>query len=215
MEPSRIAFGIAWYVIFLFATVLHEAAHALAARLGGDVTAESQITLDPIPHIRREPFGMVLVPWLMFLTSPNGSMMGWASTPFDPAWALRNPHRAAWMALAGPVSNGLLAVLVGVVIRAGLAFHWFGGSSDASIALEMLLIAFNLNVILAVLNMLPLPPLDGATALTLLMPEQAARRWQEQLRNPAVSMLTLVAVWIAFPRVASVALHWAQGWLRP
>src|SRR5690242_15690614 len=104
MTPDTLAIGLLWYVVFLLSTTCHEAAHALAAKRGGDLTAfhGGQVTLDPWPHVRREPFGMVLVPILSFLT--GGWMMGWASAPYDPLWSQRCPHRAARMALAGPAA---------------------------------------------------------------------------------------------------------------
>ena len=94
--------GLQWYLVFLYSTTLHEAAHAWAALKLGDDTAYQggQVTLDPTPHIRREPIGMVVVPLLSFLF--GGWMIGWASTPYDPDWAMRYPRRSAWMSLAGP-----------------------------------------------------------------------------------------------------------------
>ena len=81
-------FGI-WYIVFLFSTVAHEAAHGWVAHLGGDSTAYSggQVTLDPLVHIRRTPWGMVLIPILSFFQT--GWMMGWASVPFDAEWGKR------------------------------------------------------------------------------------------------------------------------------
>src|SRR3712207_2530609 len=123
MDEQFLAFGLVWYVVFLFSTTCHEAAHAFAAKLGGDLTAfhGGQVTLNPIPHIQREPFGMVLFPFLSYLS--NGWMMGWASAPYDPLWANRHPHRAAWMALAGPVANFTLAILVAIAVHVGM---WSG-----------------------------------------------------------------------------------------
>src|SRR5688572_25160812 len=111
----------AWFVVFLFSTTLHEASHAFAAQRLGDVTAYGggQVTLNPLPHIRREPLGMVVVPLLSFFLS--GWMFGWASAPYDPIWAQRSPKRAALMALAGPLSNLLLVLIAGTVLRVGLA----------------------------------------------------------------------------------------------
>lgn len=213
MDSKNLAIGVAWYVAFVFSTVVHEASHALAARLGGDRTSDSQVTLDPLPHMTREPFGMVVVPWLMFIL--NGSMMGWASTPFDPTWAARYPRRAAWMALAGPFSNLLLAVISGGILRVGLAHHWFAGDMNGEAAVQLIFIFFQLNVILFVLNLLPCPPLDGAAAVTLAMPERAAQRWREAVSSPQISMLTLLLVWMVFPKVASPVLGWAVELLRP
>jgi hypothetical protein len=70
MDPDTLALGPLWYVAFLLSTTCHEASHALAAKLGGDPTAfhAGQVSLNPLPHIRREPFGMVLMPLLSFMT---------------------------------------------------------------------------------------------------------------------------------------------------
>src|SRR6266540_7395228 len=101
--------GMMWYVVFLLSITVHEAAHAFTAMKLGDNTAYhgGQVSLDPVPHMRREPVGMVVVPIISFLMS-GGWMMGWASTPYDPLWAERYPRRSAWMSLAGPVSNLML-----------------------------------------------------------------------------------------------------------
>src|SRR5437763_4256562 len=120
MTPEILALGLIWYVVFLFSTTCHEAAHAFVAKKEGDSTAfdGGQVTLHPGPHIKREPFGMVLFPIVSFLM--GGWMMGWASAPYDPAWSSRYPHRAAKMALAGPAANFLLAVFAAIVIHLGL-----------------------------------------------------------------------------------------------
>src|SRR5260370_39565613 len=102
-EP--LVLGFIWYVAFLFSTTCHEASHALVAKLGGDDTAErgGQVTLNPIPHIRREPWGMVVVPILAFLFAK--SMIGWARAPVDPEWERRYPTRAVVVGCAGPAAN--------------------------------------------------------------------------------------------------------------
>ena len=123
MDADSLLLGVTWYVVFLLSTTCHEAAHALAAKLGGDLTAfhGGQVSLDPVPHIRREPFGMVLFPILSYVV--GGWMMGWASAPYDPSWAQRHPRRAAWMSLAGPGANLTLTILAGLAIHAGI---WMG-----------------------------------------------------------------------------------------
>ncbi len=130
MPPIDVAAGLLWYFVFLYSTVCHEAAHAWAALKLGDDTAYrgGQVSLDPVPHIRREPVGMVLFPIITFLMNASHGvtwMMGWASAPYDPVWAARNPRHAAWMALAGPGANLLLVVAAGMCIRLGLAAGWF------------------------------------------------------------------------------------------
>src|SRR5208282_5331142 len=103
LSPATLVLGFIWYVAFLFSTTCHEAAHAYVAKIGGDTTAAlgGQVSLNPIPHIRRSPFGMVVFPILSFFLS-GGGMIGWASAPYDPLWERRHPRRSAWMALAGP-----------------------------------------------------------------------------------------------------------------
>src|SRR5437588_519190 len=116
ITPELLALGFILYVVFLFSTTCHEAAHALAAKIGGDQTAflGGQVTLNPVPHIQREPWGMVIIPILMLVMT--GSLLGWASAPYDPNWARRHPRRAAWMALAGPATNYTLMLIAAIAI---------------------------------------------------------------------------------------------------
>src|SRR4030095_7440448 len=117
MEPNDLALGLVWFVVFLFFDTCHEAAHAWAAKLGGDLTAYhgGQVSLDPRAHIKREPIGMVVLPVVSALLS--GWTMGFGSAPCEPQCAIRHPRRAAWMALAGPGANILLVLLAGIAIR--------------------------------------------------------------------------------------------------
>lgn len=184
-EADQIVFGLMWFVVFLFSTVCHEAAHAWAALRGGDSTAYhgGQVSLDPLPHIQREPFGMLIMPWLSFFF--NGWMMGWASAPYDPLWARRYPKRAAWMSLAGPMANFTLAIIAGLAIRTGRGMGFFQIGGDGVLAhsgdavLNLLGIAFFLNILLGTFNLLPLPPLDGFTAIGIFLPESTAAKLEE------------------------------------
>src|SRR2546427_11889757 len=101
VQPEALIQGLLWFAAFLFSTTVHEAAHALAALRGGDPTAYlgGQVSLSPVPHIRPEPLGMLVVPLLM--TALYGWAVGWASTPYDPLWAARPPRPAPAMAAAG------------------------------------------------------------------------------------------------------------------
>ena len=110
MDQNTLATGFLWFLAFLFSTTVHEAMHALAALKGGDPTAYhgGQVSLSPIPHIRREPIGMLVVPLLTALT--QGWAIGWASTPYDTRWAAQYPKRAALMAAAGPAGNLSIAL---------------------------------------------------------------------------------------------------------
>ena len=199
-SSDTLLLGLTWYVVFLFSTTCHEAAHALAAKLGGDLTAfhSGQVTLDPRPHIRREPFGMVLFPILTFLV--GGWMMGWASAPYDPLWAQRHPRRAAWMSLAGPAANFVLVVLSGIAMRIAIQFHLLKGDTGTIEGISTLLgIMFSLNLLLCVFNLLPLPPLDGFSAIGLLLPESAAESLQSLgMRMRGFSMFGLLIAWRIF-----------------
>jgi len=207
--------ALLWFVALLFSLTFHEAAHAWAARRGGDPTAYlgGQVSLDPRPHIRREPFGTVVVPLLSFAAS--GWMIGWASTPFDPMWAARHPRRAAWMALAGPAANAFLVLAAGVAIRLGIAAGVFEAplgirfdSVTTSIAggawpalATLISILFTLNLLLLVFNLIPLPPLDGAGAVALLLPERLAGRLRAVYARPTWAFVGLIVAWFAIPRL--------------
>src|SRR6202795_1883094 len=111
MNTDFLIAGVVWYVVFLLSTTCHEAAHAFAARLGGDppVFHGGRAAPHPLPPTRREPFGMVVFPILSYAL--GGWMMGWASAPYDPLWAQRHSRRAASMSLAGPGANFALTIL--------------------------------------------------------------------------------------------------------
>lgn len=114
-----------WFTAFLFSTTVHEAMHAFVAWRLGDPTAYygGQVTLSPVPHVAREPIGMLVLPLLTSFT--QGWAVGWASAPYDPHWAERYPKRAAVMAAAGPAGNFLIAFAVLAVLRTGLAVGLF------------------------------------------------------------------------------------------
>src|ERR1700682_2329265 len=151
ITPEFLLYGFIWYVAFLFSTTCHEAAHAFVAKRGGDKTASEggQVSLNPIPHIRREPFGMVLVPLLSYFI--NQSMIGWASAPFDPEWERRHPRRAGWMALAGPAANFSLMLLAAIGLRVGAQAGWLHRdplTGQPDIVFLTLFVFFSLNLLL-------------------------------------------------------------------
>ena len=214
-----IAVALIWYVAFLFSTVCHEAAHALVAKWGGDATAYAggHTTLDPMPHIRREPFGLIVIPWLSLLASGGTSMFGWGSAPFDPFWQIRYPRRAALMALAGPVSNFLIAGVAGILMHVGISYGVFiidGNplvTSNHGAFLEgsgmFLSILFILNIILGVFNLLPIPPLDGYSVLGLVVPERAFLKLLDFARSPGFSLLGIILAYQIFPQIVRPVLH--------
>lgn len=215
LTPEMLALGLVWYFVFLFATTCHEAAHALAAKLGGDETAYQggQVTLNPLPHIQREPLGMVVFPIASYLL--RGSLLGWASAPYDPNWQQRYPRRAAWMALAGPGANFALMILAAIIIRVGVALGHFGipavanftrvvdasGAEAATFTTTLLSVLFALNLVLGTFNLLPVPPLDGSSGITLLMSEKTALRYLEFIQEPTFRWLGILAAWYVYGKV--------------
>ncbi len=209
-----------WYVTFLFSVTLHEAAHAWAAMKGGDLTAYrgGQVSLDPTPHVRREPFGMLILPVASLLI--NGWPFGFASAPYDPYWAEAYPKRASLMALAGPLANWLLVLVSACFIWLGIfGFGVFESPSTISdysglvvaasqgiwepVAM-LLSMMFTLNLILAVLNLIPFPPLDGSSVLQLFLSERAAEKWRDFLRRPGLSIIGLLCAWYIFGPIFKV-----------
>ena len=222
--------GAAWYLAFLFSTTLHEASHALVAMKLGDDTARrgGQVTLDPIPHIRRKPFGMVIVPILSYIM--GGWMIGWASAPYDPEWARRNPRRAAWMALAGPAANLLLCLVDAILIRVGIHLGWFDAPERISnatnivsanrqglceLAAILLSVFFYLNLLLFAFNLIPLPPLDGSSLPLLFLSDAAAAQYTALMRSPGVSMVGMILAWQLFGPLARILYNCAIQCLYP
>jgi Zn-dependent protease len=159
-----------WVLPVIFAITFHEAAHGFVARRLGDDTAwrEGRVTFNPLKHI--DPFGTVLLPALLFVTS--GFLFGYAK-PVPVNFArLHNPRRdMVLVALAGPVTNILLAIASSllfytlVVAPSGVA-EWLGRN---------LINSLQINAVLCVFNMLPLPPLDGGRVAVGILPDSLAR----------------------------------------
>jgi Zn-dependent protease len=212
---------LSWYLVFLFSMVLHEASHAFAAWKLGDSTAyqQGQVTLDPTPHIKREPFGTVLVPLASFFSS--GWMIGWASAPYDPRWAAAYPKRSALMAAAGPTANLVIFLVAFTAMKIGLAANIFTtplGWDMAHIvvaeengwpyiAARFLSIAFSLNFILFVFNLIPVPPLDGSSMVKFLLPDSACRSYDSFIRTPGFALGGILVAWWIFPQIGRPLLQ--------
>ena len=230
MNGEILALGIMWYAVFLFSTTFHEAAHAWSALRLGDPTAYhgGQVTLNPIPHIVREPIGTVLVPLISFFAGGGKWMMGWASAPYDPYWADRYPKRAALMALAGPLSNLLIVLVAAVALRWGITtgeliaperigFSQLVTAADQGGAWgplsQLLSILFSLNLLLFIFNLLPVPPLDGSALPPLLLGDDAARRYLAFLREPMWALVGLLIAWRLIGYLFTPVLVFAIGLL--
>jgi len=212
--------GILWYAVFLLSTTLHEASHSFVSYKSGDRTAYEggQVTLNPIPHIKREKIGMVIVPIITFLT--GGWMMGWASAPYNYEWAYRFPKKSALMAAAGPASNLFLAIAAIILIHIGISLNGFYVPESITFnsivdpaetgfwqgAAKFLSILFSLNLILFVFNLFPLPPLDGSGVVKFFLSDESARKYMDFLSNPAFAIAGIIIAWKLFDFVYP-ALH--------
>jgi len=157
----------------LSAITLHEAAHGYVARHFGDPTAyqAGRISLNPLRHI--DPIGTVLIPLMMFLTA--GFLFGWAKPVPVNFGRLRRPKQdMLWVAIAGPASNLFMAILWIMIAKlamsssGGTTAAWFYAMSQAGITI---------NVVLMVLNLIPLPPLDGGRVAVSLLPHPYSYRF--------------------------------------
>lgn len=152
-------------LVLFFSVIVHEISHGVTAERLGDPTARlaGRITLNPLKHI--DPFGSVILPLLLALPALFGQpafIFGWAKpVPYNPN-VLKNPRSGAGqIAAAGPISNILLAIVFGLMVRT------IDPASPLSLLFEIIIY---INILLAVFNLLPLPPLDGSKVLFALLP---------------------------------------------
>ncbi len=174
--PSNLVILIFQFLVLIFSIMIHEVAHGVAALKLGDHTAEraGRLTLNPLKHI--DPFGSIFLPLLLSIPALFGqptAIIGWAKpVPYDPRH-LKNPERAAGLiALAGPATNILVAFIIGTLIRFTIAFV-----NPQIIILFSVIVS--LNLVLAIFNLLPIPPLDGSKVINLLLTQGGQLRLQK------------------------------------
>lgn len=183
----------------IFAITVHEAAHGYAARYFGDMTAHLQgrISLNPMRHI--DPIGTILVPTLTMLA--GGILFGWAKpVPVDFS-RLRHPKRdMLWVAAAGPASNLVMAIFWALVYRFAAIFP-----SDIVIPMQLMGEAgIMINVVLMVLNLLPLPPLDGGRIAASLLPQRLSYHYEMVERYGLIILLVLLFTGILWRIMAPI-----------
>ncbi|HEY3327253.1 MAG TPA: site-2 protease family protein [Novimethylophilus sp.] len=171
----------------IFAITVHEAAHGYVAKYFGDMTAYAQgrISFNPLRHI--DPVGTILVPLLTLLV--GGILFGWAKPVPVNFGKLRRPKQdMLWVAAAGPVSNLIMAIMWGLALK-------FSPAAPEAISTPLSLMAqagITINVVLMVLNLLPLPPLDGGRIAVSLLPHRLAYQFSQVERYGFVILLVLM-----------------------
>ncbi|HHI79041.1 MAG TPA: site-2 protease family protein [Planctomycetes bacterium] len=220
---------LSFYIALIVSIVVHEGAHAAVAYLGGDRTAydAGQVTLNPIPHMRREPFGTIILPIISFFMM--GFPLAFAHAPYDPYWADRHPKRAALMSFAGPGANLLLAALIFGILKLGLSMEWFEAPPPGGNPLENLVAArdwvesgpfymlakglsllLSINFLLGLFNLVPIPPLDGAGIVEGIFPPPVSTFYRFLRRDPWISILGLLVVFYYGGSYLWYALRWMQ-----
>lgn len=185
------------FVPMLLGIICHEVAHGYAALRYGDPTAKAlgRLTLNPAPHI--DPMGAA-----MFIMSALFSpfVIGWAKpVPVDTRW-FRNPRRDMMMvSLAGPVTNMILAILFGIILKLFITFappQQWASSTTYDFFINMLLSGVMVNFTLAWFNLIPLPPLDGGHVVSGLLPQRLAYEYSKVQRYGFIIVLLLLATGI-------------------
>lgn len=206
--------------VLLVSVVVHEVAHAQVARWEGDDTAYrlGRITLNPIPHL--DLMGSIVVPLVLYFL-PGNFLFGWAKpVPVNP----RNFRDYRWgdirVSLAGVTSNFILAagftLVMGVLVNLRAHFGSLGGTLP--VLQQMAYFGLYINLILAVFNLIPIPPLDGSHVVFQLLPRELAARYREVGRYGIGILMLLV---FFFPRGLGVLLwpvdlllSWAEAFIR-
>lgn len=209
INPGQIAVAFA---VFLFSTTVHEAAHAWMAWKWGDSTAKDlgRLTLNPIPHI--DPIGTVIVPLATLIYTGGLGIMGWASTPVDKS-RMRDPRWGDfWTSAAGPLSNMMLVVVSLILLK--LVRSSFGAAlGDLALPLgAMLWTGIWINIVLMILNLLPIPPLDGSHLLQNVLPDSLADAY-EQIRPFGLILLVVIATSGLLNKLIDPVISWASSLL--
>ena len=175
-----------WAVPVLLAITVHEVAHGWVAYRFGDPTAAEagRLTLNPFPHI--DWLGTLVLPLAM--VASLGVAMGWAKpVPVDASRLRRPREQMAWVAAAGPAANALMLIAWALIARLGVALE----SEFGVILFAVGQAGIVINSVLMLLNLLPIPPLDGSVVVARWMPPELARKWMEFGRYGLIVVLAL------------------------
>jgi len=182
MDTTLVIFQI---IILIFAVIIHEVSHGVVALSLGDPTAKlsGRLTLNPIPHI--DIYGFIILPFLMGLASGGAFVFGYAKpVPFNPYLLKDKKWAPALVALAGPASNLVLAIFLGLSYRIAMIFTTIPEEVG-----QLFAIAVIINIVLAVFNAVPIPPLDGSKIIAPILPDKF-------LRSEFYAVLEQQGMWI-------------------
>lgn len=215
-DPAHIDFGkiAILFTVFLFSTTIHELAHAWMAWKWGDSTAKElgRLTLNPIPHM--DMMGTLVVPLLVLFSSGGNGIMGWASTPVNKARMTDPRWGDIWTSAAGPLANLSLAVISFVLIKLLQVESLGNAIGDFVVPLKELLWAgVWLNIFLMILNLLPIPPLDGSHILENLLPDSLADLY-DKIRPFGLLLLIAVAMSGLLNKLVDPVVYWAWSLLQ-
>jgi Zn-dependent protease len=203
-----IAYTVAvWLAPVLFAITLHEAAHGWVANKLGDPTAKQlgRITINPIKHI--DPIGTIVVPLFLAMISPF--VMGWAKpVPVEPRYFKSPLVDMALVAVAGPVSNFLMACIWAMFIK--LAYLSLEMSQFLTFLVEMGKNGIIINIVLMVLNLLPIPPLDGGRVMAGVLPPRIALPYMQLERFGMIIILLLLVSGILGKIMWPIVMHFVN-----
>jgi len=202
IDPDFLSQILLFAVPVVLGITLHEAAHGYVALHFGDTTARDagRVTLNPLKHV--DPFGTIILPVLLLWSSGGSLAFGYAKPVPVKFGELRNPRwHMIWVAIAGPAMNLLLAIASVLLLRLALSLGGVlaAGGAGSEFLLNLLVRSAQLNVILAIFNMLPLPPLDGSKVVAPFLPWAIARRY---LGLEHVGMLILLGLLVLVPMIA-------------
>ena len=213
LTPQHIALGLTTYVVLLFSLSFHESAHAWMAWRLGDDTAKNlgRVSLNPIVHI--DPIGTLLFPLIQIFT--NVPLLGWAKpTPYNPAnfrrdVSMRKGHML--VAAAGPVSNFLLALIFTGILFVLIKAHVVESQDD--FLLHLMALGIELNVLLAVFNLIPIPPLDGSKVASFGLPGDLGEQYDRIVGPYGFLILMLLLITGAFGYVVYPVQRFIVGLL--
>lgn len=192
--------------VFLLSLTVHEFAHALTANWGGDRTAtyQGRLTLNPIAHI--DPIGTLVVPIIAAIS--NIPLFGWAKpVPVQEA-NFRKPNWGVVVALAGPGSNLILILLTAIIMK---ILYWLIPDQLPRAVVVLGILMIQINLVLMLFNLIPIPPLDGSHILQNTLPYEAARQY-EKIR-PYGFLILVAAIWFNLLSVFFIPARWAMNFL--